>query len=64
MLTVASSDARDEGKFTRQFCRCTNEISAAVDCAFFLGAISPLRYVAKAQTFGSVGFWELIAFKS
>lgn len=39
MLTLASREARDGGKLTRQFCRWTREISAAVDCAFLLGAI-------------------------
>jgi len=44
VLTVASSDASEAGRFTRQFWRCTSEISAAVDCAFFLGAMLLARW--------------------
>lgn len=40
MLTLASSEASEGGRLTKQFCRCTREISAAVDCAFLRGAIS------------------------
>lgn len=39
-MALASSEASDGGRFTRQFCRCTSEISAAVDCAFVRGAMS------------------------
>ncbi len=34
-----SSEAKDEGRFTKHFCSDTSEISAAVDWAFFRGAI-------------------------
>lgn len=39
MLTLASSEAREGGRLTRQFCRWTRDISAAADWAFLLGAI-------------------------
>ena len=45
VLTLASNEASDEGRFTKQFCRCTREISAAVDCAFLRGAIAACFYL-------------------
>jgi hypothetical protein len=44
VLTFTSSETRDDGRFTRQFLRCTSDISATVDCVFFLGGISSLHY--------------------
>lgn len=39
VFTFTSRETRDDGRFARQFLRCTREISATVDCVFFLGAI-------------------------
>ena len=39
VLTLERREASDDGRLTKQFWRWTREISAAVDCAFFLGAI-------------------------
>ena len=50
MLTLASSEASVAGRFTRQFCRCTIEISAAVECAFFRGAMLLSRLVWRGGT--------------
>ena len=44
VLTVARSEASDAGRFTRQFWRCTTEISAAV-AWFFLGAMMLFVFV-------------------
>ena len=43
MFTFTSSETRDDGRFTRQFFRCTRDISATVDWLSFLGAIVSLR---------------------
>lgn len=40
VLTFARREARDEGRFTKQFWRCTSDTSAAVECAFLRGAIA------------------------
>lgn len=39
VFTLTSKETRDDGRFARQFFRCTKDISAAVDCAFLLAAI-------------------------
>lgn len=39
VLTLERREASDGGRLTKQFWRWTSEISAAVDCAFFLGAM-------------------------
>lgn len=50
VLTLASKEASDWGRFAKQFCRCTSDISAAVDCAFLRGAIVSV-------TEFNLGFW-------
>jgi len=39
VFTLTSKETSEDGRFARQFFKCTRDISAAVDCAFFLGAI-------------------------
>lgn len=39
---VTSRFTKDVGRFTKQLFRCTRESSAAVDCAFFRGAMIAL----------------------
>jgi hypothetical protein len=39
VFTLTNRETRDDGRFTRQFFKCTRDISATVDCVFFLGAI-------------------------
>lgn len=40
MFTLTSKVTNEVGRLTRQFLRCTRDSSAAVDCAFLLGAMA------------------------